>query len=166
MKAALIESETRVSIDSDTDIVAARQNGRELAGWCGFPATDLALVSTAISELARNIVSHAARGEIILRLVDDYDKRGVEVLAADAGPGIRDVALAMEDGFSTSGSLGLGLPGVRRLMDEFEIRSEFGKGTTVTARKWIGLGWRPLELDDWSARFKRAWAKGAWRSRA
>jgi len=154
MKEALIESETRVRIDSDTDIVAARQNGRELAGWCGFPATDLALVSTAISELARNIVSYAARGEIILRLVDDGYKRGVEVRAADTGPGIPDVALAMRDGFSTSGSLGLGLPGVRRLMDEF------GRGTLVTARKWMWAGWGPLELDDWLGRFGRAWAPG------
>ena len=160
MKEALIESETRVPIDSDTDIVAARQNGRELAGWCGFPATDLALVSTAISELARNILRYAARGVIILRLVDDYDKRGVEVLAADAGPGIRDVALAMEDGFSTSGSLGLGLPGVRRLMDEFEISSECGRGTTVTARKWMWASWGPLELDDWLSRFGGVWAPG------
>ena len=160
MKEALIESETRVPIDSDTDIVAARQNGRELAGWCGFPATDLALVSTAISELARNIVSYAARGEIILRLVDDGYKRGVEVRAADTGPGIPDVALAMRDGFSTSGSLGLGLPGVRRLMDEFEIISEFGRGTMVTARKWMWAGWGPLELDDWLSRFGQAWATG------
>jgi len=160
MKAAIIESETRVSIDSDTDIVAARQNGRELAGWCGFPATDLTLVSTAISELARNIVSHAARGEIILRLLDDGYKRGVEVRAADTGPGIPDLALAMRDGFSTSGSLGLGLPGVRRLMDEFEIISEFGRGTMVTARKWMWASWGPLELDDWLGRFGRAWAPG------
>ena len=124
MKDALIADEVQVAIDSDTDIVAVRQSGRDLAAHYGLPSTDLVGVATAISELARNILRYAARGVIILRLVDDYDKRGVEVLAADAGPGIRDVALAMEDGFSTSGSLGLGLPGVRRLMDEFEIRSE------------------------------------------
>ncbi len=159
MKDALIAGEVRVPIDSDTDIVAVRQNGRDLAEHYGLPASDLVGVATAISELARNIIRYAVRGEIFLRLVDDYDKRGVEVLAADGGPGIRDVALAMQDGFSTSGSLGLGLPGVRRLMDEFEIRSELGKGTRVTARKWIGLGWRPLELDDWFVRFRRAWAK-------
>jgi serine/threonine-protein kinase RsbT len=165
MKEALIAGEVRVPIDSDTDLVALRQNGRDLAEQYGLPATDLVAVATTISELARNILRYAARGEIILRLVDDYDKRGVEVLAADDGPGIRDVALAMQDGFSTSGGLGLGLPGVRRMMDEFEIRSEFGKGTTVTTRKWMGLGWRPLELDDWFARFKRAWARGSRRSR-
>ena len=136
MKFALIADEVRVSIDSDSDIVAARQKGRELAAQCGFPSTDLAVVATAISELARNIVRYAVRGEVILRLIDDNGRRGVEVVATDDGPGIPDITLAMQDGYSTSGSLGLGLPGVRRLMDEFEIASDFGKGTTVTARKW------------------------------
>jgi serine/threonine-protein kinase RsbT len=136
MRFALIADEVRVPIDRDVDIVSARQKGRELASQCGFPSTDLAVVATAISELARNIVRYAARGEIILRLVDDNGRRGVEVVAADDGPGIPDVTLAMQDGYSTSGSLGLGLPGVRRLMDEFEIASDFGKGTTVTVRKW------------------------------
>ena len=126
----------RVSIDCDSDVVAARQKGRELASQCGFPSTDLAVVATAISELARNIVRYAVRGEVILRLIDDNGRRGVEVVATDDGPGIPDITLAMQDGYSTSGSLGLGLPGVRRLMDEFEIASDFGKGTTVTARKW------------------------------
>src|SRR2546428_12628183 len=156
MKEALIADEVRLPIDCDTHIVAARRNGQELAGYCGFPSTDQVVVSTAISELARNIVRYAARGEITLRLVEDGGRRGVEVLAADAGPGILDVALAMHDGFSTSGSLGLGLPGVRRLMDEFEISSEFGKGTTGTARKWIWVSWAPPELDDWLVRFAQA----------
>jgi len=98
MKDALIADEVRVAIDSDTDIVAVRQSGRDLAAHYGLPSTDLVGVATAISELARNILRYAARGVIILRLVDDYDKRGVEVLAADAGPGIRDVALATDDG--------------------------------------------------------------------
>jgi serine/threonine-protein kinase RsbT len=136
MRFALIADEVRVPIDRDVDIVSARQKGRELASHCGLPSTELAVVATAISELARNIVRYAVRGEIILRLVDDHGKRGIEVVADDDGPGIPDVALAMQDGYSTSGSLGLGLPGVRRLMDEFEIKSEFGKGTTVTVRKW------------------------------
>ena len=156
MKEALIEDEVRVCIDGATDIVAARQNGRELAGYCGFPFLDQVVVSTVVSELARNIVRYASHGEIILRLVDRSSRRGVEVRAADDGPGIRDIALAMRDGFSTSGSLGLGLPGVRRLMDEFEISSEFGKGTTVTARKWIWVSWEPPELDDWLVRFAQA----------
>ena len=136
MRFALIADEVRVSIDCDADIVAARQKGRELASHCGFPSTDLAVVATAISELARNIVRYAVRGEVTLRLVDNNGKRGIEVVAADDGPGIPDIGLAMQDGYSTSGGLGLGLPGTRRLMDEFEIASSFGKGTTVTVRRW------------------------------
>jgi serine/threonine-protein kinase RsbT len=160
VREAFIACEMRLPIESDTDIVAVRQNGDELAGECGFPSTDRVVVATAISELARNIVRYAARGEITLRLVDDCGRRGVEVRADDDGPGIPDVALAMRDGFSTSGSFGLGLPGVRRLMDEFEISSEFGKGTRVTARKWTWVSWGPPELDDWFGRFGRAWARG------
>jgi serine/threonine-protein kinase RsbT len=126
----------RVPIDCDADIVTARQKGRELASRCGFATTDLAVIATAISELARNIVRYALHGEIVLRLVDDHPRRGVEVVATDDGPGIPDLARAMEDGYSTSGGLGLGLPGTRRLMDEFEITSDFGKGTKVTVRRW------------------------------
>ena len=126
----------RVSIDCDADIVSARQKGRELASQCGFPSTDLAVIATAISELARNIVRYAVHGEIILRSLDENGKRGVEVVAVDDGPGIADLALAMQDGYSSSGGLGLGLPGTRRLMDEFEIVSDFGKGTAVTVRRW------------------------------
>ena len=118
------------------DIVAARQKGRTLAAQCGLSSTDLAVVATAISELARNIVRYAVRGEIVLRRVENGTKRGIEVVATDDGPGISDVPLAMQDGYSTSGGLGLGLPGVRRLMDEFDIVSRFGKGTTVTVKKW------------------------------
>jgi len=125
-----------VPVGADVDIVTARQKGRELAAQCGLSSTDLAVVATAISELARNIVRYAVRGEIILRRVDNGSKRGVEVVATDDGPGISDVPLALQDGYSTSGGLGLGLPGVRRLMDEFDIVSKFGKGTTVTVRKW------------------------------
>jgi len=125
-----------VAVGSDVDIVTARQKGRELAAQCGLSATDLAVVATAISELARNIVRYAVRGEVILRRVDNGTKRGIEVVATDDGPGISDVPLALQDGYSTSGGLGLGLPGVRRLMDEFDIVSRFGKGTTVTVKKW------------------------------
>jgi len=125
-----------VPIDCDADIVAARQKGRELATQCGFSTTDLAVVATAISELARNIVRYALHGEIILRVVEDRSRRGVEVVAQDDGPGIPDVGRAMDDGFSTSGGLGMGLPGTRRLMDDFEIASDFGKGTQVIVRKW------------------------------
>ena len=123
-------------VGANVDIVTARQKGRELAAQCGLSSTDLAVVATAISELARNIVRYAVRGEIVLRRVENGTKRGIEVVATDDGPGISDVPLAMQDGYSTSGGLGLGLPGVRRLMDEFDIVSRFGKGTTVTVKKW------------------------------
>lgn len=131
-----MKGDTRILVSSDADIVAARQQGRALAAELGFAGTDLTLIATAISELARNIVLYARRGEIVLRSVEDGYKRGLVVMARDEGPGIPDLPQAMQSGYSTSGSLGLGLPGVRRLMDEFDIVSEVGKGTTVTVKKW------------------------------
>lgn len=128
--------EKTVPIHTDSDIVTARQQGRALASLLGFSPTEATLIATAISELARNIVLYANQGEIVLGLVDDGSKRGMVVVARDEGPGIPDVRRATMGGYSTSGGLGLGLPGVRRLMDEFEIVSEIGKGTTVTVKKW------------------------------
>jgi serine/threonine-protein kinase RsbT len=125
-----------VPIVTELDIVIARQQGRALAARLGFSPGDLALVATAISELARNIIQYAKRGEIVLRLVED-NPRGIVVIARDQGPGIADLERAMQDGFSTGGGLGLGLPGAKRLMDEFEVVSEVGKGTTVTIKKWM-----------------------------
>lgn len=129
--------EVRVPIRSDADIIAARQQGRALAAQTGFSSTDQALIATAISEVARNIVEYAKPGEIVVTVISHSSKRGICVLARDDGPGIPDIALALQDGYSTSKSLGLGLPGARRLMDEFEITSEVGKGTTITMRKWL-----------------------------
>jgi serine/threonine-protein kinase RsbT len=131
-----VDAELRVPISSDQDIVTARQEGRRLASQLGFSSSDLTVIAAAISEVARNIVEYASRGAVHIRLVEKGGRRGITVVAEDEGPGIPDVALAMQDGFSTSGSLGLGLPGARRLMDEFELRSEPGRGTTVTMRKW------------------------------
>jgi serine/threonine-protein kinase RsbT len=128
--------EIRVAINSDQDIVAARQKGRALATALGFASGDATLIATAISELARNIVSYARRGQITLQIVDGDDRQGLSIIASDEGPGIPDVRQALRDGFSTSGSLGLGLPGVRRLMDEFQITSVPGRGTTVAVKKW------------------------------
>ena len=128
--------EIRVAINSDQDIVTARQQGRALAIELGFSTGDATLIATAISELARNIVSYARKGEIILKIIHASSRHGVSIIASDSGPGIPDIRQAMRDGFSTSGSLGLGLPGVRRLMDEFEISSEAGRGTIVTVKKW------------------------------
>ncbi|HXH65784.1 MAG TPA: anti-sigma regulatory factor [Candidatus Limnocylindrales bacterium] len=123
-------------INSDQDIVVARQKGRVLAGELGFSSGDATLIATAISELARNIVSYARTGEIRLRGIHGSSRIGILVIASDDGPGIVDIHQALRDGFSTSGSLGLGLPGVRRLMDEFEITSGPGKGTKVAVKKW------------------------------
>lgn len=127
----------RIQIVSDVDIVKARQSGRDAAAQAGMSLTDMSLVATAISELARNILRYAKQGEIVISSHSNTaGAPGIEVVAHDEGPGIRNVEHALEVGFSTSGGLGLGLPGVRRLMDEFEIRSEPGAGTTVTIRKW------------------------------
>jgi serine/threonine-protein kinase RsbT len=131
-----MNSETKVPINSDADIVVARQKGRELAVHLGFSSTDSTLIATAISELARNIVLYAKQGEIIVAAVQNASKHGIAVVARDKGPGIVNIEQAMQGGYSTSRSLGLGLPGVKRLMDQFEIVSTLGEGTTVTVRKW------------------------------
>jgi serine/threonine-protein kinase RsbT len=128
--------EIRVAINSDQDIVLARQKGRALAIELGFSAVDATFIATAVSELARNILAYARKGEITLRAVQRSNRKGIQVVASDDGPGISDIRQALRDGFSTSGSLGLGLPGVRRLMDEFGIMSQPGQGTTVTVKKW------------------------------
>jgi serine/threonine-protein kinase RsbT len=128
--------EERIAIASENDIVTARRRGRELAAEGGFSGSDLTVIATAIAELARNIVAYARAGEMTLRVVRRGDRSGLIVIARDEGPGIDDVSLVMQDGFSTGRSLGLGLPGAKRLMDEFEIASELGRGTTVTMTKW------------------------------
>ncbi len=130
------DGEIQVAINSDQDIVSARQRGRAMANELGFSSGDATLIATAISELARNIVAYARRGRITLNVVNGMNRQGISVTASDDGPGIPDIAQALRDGFSTSGSLGLGLPGVRRLVDEFEITSQPGRGTTVVVKKW------------------------------
>jgi serine/threonine-protein kinase RsbT len=130
------DSESHVLINSDRDIVAARQKGRALAIALGFSSGDATLIATVISELARNIVTYAKFGTVVLTVIHNSGRPGIQVVAQDTGPGIPDISQALRDGFSTSGSLGLGLPGVRRLVDEFEIASQVNLGTTVTARKW------------------------------
>jgi anti-sigma regulatory factor (Ser/Thr protein kinase) len=117
-------------------VVAARRRGRELAAGAGFSATELTIIATAISEIARNIVMFASHGEVVISLVGEDSRQGVSVVARDVGPGIADLERALQDGYSGYGGMGLGLPGSRRLMDEFEITSEVGKGTTVTMTKW------------------------------
>jgi serine/threonine-protein kinase RsbT len=133
----LVKSEVRVPINSGADILTARLEGRQLASQAGFNNSDLTVIATAISEVARNIVQYARTGEIILGVVQDGNKRGLRVEARDDGPGIPNIELAMQDGYSTGGGLGLGLPGTRRLMDELQVNSKVGRGTTVVATKWI-----------------------------
>lgn len=130
------EKEVRVPVSSDFDLVTARREGRVMAEKLGFSASEATLVATAISELARNIVNYARKGEIHIRLVNNGSRRGIAVIARDQGPGIADINLAMRAGYSTSNGLGLGLPGVKRIMDEFDIASAPGSGTTITATKW------------------------------
>lgn len=131
--------EVRVPIASDLDIVVARAEGRKMALQAGFSHTDSTLVATAISEVARNILTHAREGLVSISTTLTDDIAEIVVVATDEGPGIRDLDLAMRDGYSTSGGLGLGLPGIRRLMDEFQVSSEEGKGTEVSMTKWRRL---------------------------
>lgn len=129
-------AEASVSIDHESDIVAARRAGRELASRLGFSTSEMTVIATAISELARNMLLYATRGEVVVRAEERAGRQSLVVIARDEGPGIADVERAMGDGYSTSNGLGLGLPGSRRMMDEFEIVSRTGEGTTITMRKW------------------------------
>jgi serine/threonine-protein kinase RsbT len=131
-----MRDEIIVSIHSDQDLVEARAQSRGLADRLGFSRTDATLIATAVSEIARNILMHAGRGEISMRPLREHVRYGLIVVAHDAGPGIRDVSRAVESGFASTGGLGLGLPGARRLMDEFEVESEPSQGTMVTMTKW------------------------------
>lgn len=130
-----VENGRRLEITSDKDVVSARQMGRELAAGFGFSPGDQTVIAAAISEIARNILMYARRGEVSFELVSEGPRRGILIVARDEGPGIPDIARALMDGFSTSGGLGLGLPGARRLMDEFDIDSGIGRGTTISMRK-------------------------------
>ena len=134
-----MDAESQTEINSATDIVTARQRGRSLALELGFNGADVTLIAAAISEVARNIVDHAKKGQILMSSVHNSSnggKRGIQIIARDEGPGIRDVAQAMQYGYSTRKGLGVGLPGAKWLMDEFDIASEIGRGTTITMKKW------------------------------
>jgi serine/threonine-protein kinase RsbT len=127
----------RIAIESDADVVTARQRARELAAGLELSSTDQTLLATAISEVARNITTYATRGEVLLSVVrDNGGREGIRVVARDNGPGIEDIERALQDGYTSGGGLGLGLPGARRLVDEFEIESAPSEGTTVTLVKW------------------------------
>lgn len=130
------DAETVIPIETDADIVTARQEGRALAARLGFSGSEQIFVATAISEAARNILQYARCGEIVLDHISSGGREGILIIARDDGPGIKDIARALEDGYSSSGGLGLGLPGIKRLMSEMQIVSTPGKGTTVTIKKW------------------------------
>ena len=126
----------RVPVSRDADVVTARQQGREVAARAGFSTSAQTLIATAISEISRNIVKFAERGEVAISLVTEDGRTGVRVVARDVGPGIADTEEALRDGYSTYHGLGLGLPGAKRLMDRFHLSSVPGEGTTVTMEKW------------------------------
>lgn len=126
-----------VEVRNEWDIVKARQSGRNIAKELGFGTVDQARITTAISELARNIYLYAGNGEVVIERVENGGKLGLKIEASDSGPGIKDIRKVMEDGFTTSGGLGAGLPGVKRLMDEFTIDSKENEGTIITSIKWL-----------------------------
>ena len=132
----MLHLERRIIIRRDADIVTARQEGRELSQAIGLSGSDPTLVAAAISELARNILLYAGHGEITIHIIERTGRKGILIIARDHGPGIPDIEMAMRDGFSTGSGLGLGLPGARRMMDEFQIVSTVGEGTLVTMLKW------------------------------
>lgn len=127
---------THLVIAGDADVLLARQKGREVAVRIGLGGSDLTLVATAIAEVARNIVLYASPGVLELHAIERGGRRGLMVVARDQGPGIPDIGLAMQDGYSTSRGMGMGLPGAKRLMDEFVLESAVGRGTVVTMIKW------------------------------
>jgi serine/threonine-protein kinase RsbT len=133
-----VSSSRQIAVKSEEGIVLARQAGRAMSAGLGLSETDQTLVATAISEVARNIILYAGRGVVELEVTTGPNGSGLSIRAVDEGPGIPDIELAMRDGYSTGRSLGLGLPGARRLMDDFSITSEPGLGTVVTMVKWGG----------------------------
>jgi len=131
-----MSDEMHVPIRSEYDIVTARHRVKEMCAALDFSSVEQTLVATAVSELARNIIEYAGSGEMIMGMTDNKAGKGIFIIAKDEGPGIPDIQLAMKDGYSTSKGLGIGLPGCKRIMDEFDIVSRKGKGTTVTVKRW------------------------------
>lgn len=132
-----MELESCVQIKNEWDVVAVRQLGRKVAKELGFGTVDQARITTAISELARNIFLYAGHGEICIHKLHENGQLGLKIVSIDEGPGIEDIRKVMEDGFTTSGGLGAGLPGIKRLMDEFDIQSKVNTGTTIVIVKWL-----------------------------
>ena len=133
-----VRNEVLIAIASDQDVVTARQTGRSMARELGLTKSEATLLATAISEVARNIVEYVGEGQLELCIVNLNGMEGIRVTASDSGPGIENVETALQDGQSSGGRLGLGIPGARRLMDEFHLVSQVGEGTRVTMTKWKG----------------------------
>ncbi|MHA7650083.1 anti-sigma regulatory factor [Mycobacterium sp. ML4] len=129
--------ETVIAINTSDDIVAARKAGHRLALELGFSLTDVTMIATAISEIARNITSYAGHGEVRVAVADREGRTALVVRAEDEGPGIADIDRAMEDGYTTGRGLGMGLPGARRLMDRLIVESSLGRGTVIEMWKWV-----------------------------
>jgi serine/threonine-protein kinase RsbT len=127
----------KLNISGETDVAYAALESKYYAKEIGFSKADQYMISTAVSELARNIFVYAKKGNINLSFLERNSKKGMEVVAEDSGPGIKDIDMAMKDNFSTGGTMGVGLPGTKRSMDDFQIDSQLTKGTKVTIRKWI-----------------------------
>ncbi|HEX8720635.1 MAG TPA: anti-sigma regulatory factor [Pyrinomonadaceae bacterium] len=127
-----------IALESEHDIAVARGEVRAMAAWLGFRIIDQTRLATVTSELARNVVKYARRGRMIAQPLDAAQGRaGLRLIFEDSGPGIPDVNAAMRDGFSTGRGLGKGLPGSKRLVDQFEIESAVGVGTRVTVVRWL-----------------------------
>src|SRR5580693_6405454 len=133
----MVAGEIVVAINHPDDIVGARKAGHQLALDLGFSLTDVTMIATAISEVARNITSYAGAGAIRVAVGDREGRQALVVRAEDEGPGIANIERAMEDGYSTGRGLGLGLPGARRLMDRLIVESAPGQGTVIEMWKWI-----------------------------
>ncbi len=125
-----------IEVFNDIHASTAGLTGQRLAQGAGFSTVECTAIQTAIMEVARNIVRYAERGQIVMQIVHDGDRVGLEVSAVDNGPGIADLVAAFQDGFTTGHSLGRGLPGAKRLMDQFELTSQQDKGTSITMTKW------------------------------
>lgn len=129
-------SEDTLPVKTENDIIKVRGFGRNIAARLGFGVVNQCRITTAISELARNAVVHGGGGFVTIKTIEN-DRKGIEIICKDQGPGIENLELALKGGYSTVGGLGIGLSGTRRLMDEFEIDSIRGKSTTVIIRKWL-----------------------------
>jgi len=126
-----------IPIEEEHQVGMARRLAKKCARLIRFEETKISLIVTSVSELARNILVHAGKGTVTFRIVSRGEKRGLEIVFADQGPGIEDIARVLRGDYSTNGSLGIGVSGAKRMMDELEIESEPGKGTRIWARKWL-----------------------------